>query len=247
MFIENAKTIYSWLKFGYDEGYGAFDLSDVTNAWMYVNWVVDSTYNLSVGDRQVSERIKERTETANEVCLTMLQDMLLVLDDIKVDNSAMKDKLDAVIDLFEFHDLTDISGLVQDIHGESQFAQTFFNVVSDVLLESVSEGKLLKPDFEGIALTDLNSDKGFDKTLVMPSVIAEFLTTVNYEVNGAVKKEATTPFPATYTAPPKPVDEQGEESFYSLHGVYNYFLGNKANEGIKSVADAMQAKMDQPV
>jgi len=159
----------------------------------------------------------------------------------------MKDKLEAVVNLFEFHDLTDISGLVQDIHGESQFAQTFFNVVSDVLLESVSEGKLLKPDFEGIALTDLDSDKGFDKTLVMPSVIAEFLTTVNYEVNGAVKKEATTAFPATYTAPPKPVDEQGEESFYSLYGVYNYFVGNKANEGIKSVADAMQAKMDQPV
>lgn len=100
MFLDNADTVYAWLKSGVNEGTSSFDLSDVTNAWMYVNWVVDSTYSLSVGDRAFAVRIKERTDAANEACVRLLEELITVLGDINalngpgtVDNSHMTTKL----------------------------------------------------------------------------------------------------------------------------------------------------------
>lgn len=147
-----------------------------------------------------------------------------------------------MIELFNFHDLTEVSGLSQDIHGTSGFAQTFFNVVSDVLLSSVETGTLFTPVFEKLSALDL--DTGFDKTLVMPSVIAEFLTTVKF-VPGAVDPvvEATKEYP--YTQPPKAKGAGDDDSSYSMYGMYNYVFGtDSAQKGIKGIADAMQAKLD---
>ena len=118
---------------------------------------------------------QRREDEANALCLTLLQDLMDALkevDTLKEEeiNQTLKESLTEVMGQFAYPKLSSMSCLNQDV---DKFAADFFFTKTDILLQSIDQGKLRMPKSSRYV-----SGLATDSEQLMATRLSDFLASI---------------------------------------------------------------------